>query len=113
MLAERLDAHAGVERVRYPGLPGDRAHAAASRLLRAYGAVISFEVADADRADAICAAVEVIMHATSLGGVETLIERQSRWHAEPSIPEGLLRISVGCEHPEDLWHDLDRALAST
>lgn len=112
VIAERLAVDDSVDRVRYPGLAADPTHATATRLLRDYGAVISFEVADAARADAICAAVEVITHATSLGGVETLIERQSRWHAEPAVPEGLLRISVGCEHPEDLWRDLDRALGA-
>ena len=52
----------------------------------------------------------MLTHATSLGGVESLIERHSRWHAEPAVPESLLRISVGCEHPEDLWNDLEQAL---
>lgn len=112
LLAERLGSRSEVAAIRYPGLAGDPTHATARRLLDAFGAVISFEVDGAVRADAICDAVELITHASSLGGVETLIERQARWHAEPSVPEGLLRISVGCEHPEDLWRDLDRALAA-
>jgi cystathionine gamma-synthase len=52
----------------------------------------------------------VITHATSLGGVETLIERRSRYPSEAHLPPGLLRLSVGCEHMEDLWDDLRRAL---
>jgi cystathionine gamma-synthase len=112
LLAERLREHRGVAGVRYPGLSGDPAHATASRLLESYGAVVSFDVGSAARADSICAAVGVITHASSLGGVETLIERQGRWHAEPAVPAGLLRLSVGCEHPEDLWRDLDGALCA-
>jgi cystathionine gamma-synthase len=111
LLARRLEDRLGVGPVRYPGLPSHPAHRTAARLLDGFGAVISFEVEDARRADAICEAVEVIVHASSLGGVETLIERQARWHAEPSVPDGLLRLSVGCEDPEDLWRDLERAIA--
>jgi cystathionine gamma-synthase len=111
VLAERLRRHPEGSAVRYPGLAGDPANATAARLLRGFGAVVSFEVAGAASADAVCAAVEVITHASSLGGVETVIERQSRWHAEPSVPNGLLRLSVGCEDPEDLWRDLEHALA--
>jgi cystathionine gamma-synthase len=112
LLAGRLDRDPRVGTVRYPGLASHRSHPAASRCLSAFGAVVSFDVGSAERADAICAAVEVITHASSLGGVETLIERQARWHAEPAVPVGLLRLSVGCEDPRDLWRDLDRALGA-
>ena len=110
-LADRLTSHHCVSAVRYPGLASDPAHRSASRLFDGPGAVISFEVDGAAHADAVCAEVEVISHASSLGGVETLIERQARWHAEPAVGEGLLRLSVGCEDPTDLWRDLDRALS--
>lgn len=109
-LASRVRAHPAVLSTRYPGLVEDPAHTVASRLLDGYGTVISFELASAERADRVCARVRVITHASSLGGVETLIERQSRWHAEPRVPEGLLRLSVGCEDPVDLWRDLEQAL---
>lgn len=110
-LAGRLAAHPAVTTVRYPGLASDPAHRAASRLFDGYGAVLSFEVrGGAERADALCAAVRLITHATSLGGVETLIERPARWHHERDVPSGLLRLSAGCEHPEDVWDDLERAL---
>ncbi len=112
LLAGRLQVHPRVGSVRYPGLEGDPAHSTAARLLDGFGALVSFEVGRAERADAICRAVEVIVHASSLGGVETLIERQAAWHADPSVPGGLLRLSVGCEDPEDLWRDLERALAA-
>ncbi|CAN5519766.1 aminotransferase class I/II-fold pyridoxal phosphate-dependent enzyme [soil metagenome] len=111
LLAERLAAHPEVQRVRYPGLPSDPSHEEATRLLDGFGAMLSFEaLGGTARADAICSKVRVLTHATSLGGVESLIERHSRWHAEPAVPEALLRVSVGCEHPEDLWYDLEQAL---
>jgi len=110
VLARRLAEHPGVETVSYPGLEAD----ASARVLRGPGAMISFEVAGgAARADAVCEAVEVVVNAGSLGGVETLIERHARWHDEPSVSPTLLRLSVGCEDPEDLWRDLQGALERT
>ncbi len=62
-------------------------------------------------ADALCASVRVWTYATSLGGVESLLERRRRWPLESTtVPEGLVRLSVGIEALEDLWTDLDRAL---
>ncbi len=95
-LAERLRNHPVATKVLYPGI----------------GAMVSFQVDGVARADAVCEAVQVMVHAGSLGGVESLIERHSRWHREPSVPEDLIRLSVGCEAPEDLWRDLERALDS-
>jgi cystathionine gamma-synthase len=109
-LAVRLRTHPGVTRVRYPGLPDDPGHAVAARQMDGFGAVVSFEVrGGAAAADGVCAAVELLVPATSLGGVETLIERRGRYEGE-SAPPGLLRMSVGQEHVDDLWEDLDRAL---
>jgi len=111
MLAERLVEHPAVARVHYPGLAADRSHAVATRVLDGFGAMVSFEVEGGERvADAVCERVRVIAHASSFGGVETLLERHGRWHSGPGVPAGLLRLSVGCEHPEDLWRDLDAAL---
>ena len=60
---------------------------------------------------AICDASSLIANATSLGGVETTWERRRRWEREShSVPENLIRLSVGCEHIDDLWHDIDTAL---
>lgn len=109
-LARRLRDHPAVTRVRYPGLPEDPGHALASRQMRGFGAVLSFELADAASADATCAALTVIAHATSLGGVESTIERRAQYPGSAHVPDGLLRLSVGCEHVEDLWQDLARAL---
>jgi cystathionine gamma-synthase len=109
-LARRLDEHPAVSRVRYPGLPGDPGHRTAAAQMTGFGAVLAFEVADASTADRICDAVHVIVHATSLGGVETTMERRSKLHGQAHVPPGLLRLSVGCEHIDDLWNDLSAAL---
>jgi cystathionine gamma-synthase len=113
VLAERLLAHASVERVRYPGLPGDPGHERARRQMRGFGAMLSFEVrGGAEAAERVCTAARLIAHATSLGGVETLMERRSRWAGEVEMgtPPSLIRLSVGIEHVEDLWADLEQAL---
>lgn len=113
-LARRLAAHPAVTRVRYPGLPDDPGHELAARLHDGFGAVISFEVAGtAEYAESVCTRVELVTHATSLGGVESLIERRARhsMDAEHGTPPTLLRLSVGIEHVEDLWADLSQALS--
>jgi cystathionine gamma-synthase len=112
ILAERLSNHAAVTRVRYPGLSNDPGHAVASRQMKGYGSVLSFEtIGDAAAAEKVCDSVTLMTHATSLGGVETLIERRRRWVEErPDIPETLIRLAVGIEDVEDLWADLDGAL---
>ena len=109
-LARRLEDHPAVTRVRYPGLPGDPGHRSAAAQMAGFGAMLAFEVADAPAADRICHAVQVIVHATSLGGVETTIERRSKLPGQGHLPPGLLRLSVGCEHIDDLWLDLNTAL---
>jgi cystathionine gamma-synthase len=112
VLAERLAEHPSVTRVRYPGLVSDPSHEVAARVLDGFGAMLSFEVEGGERgADSVCEQVALIVHASSFGGVETLIERHGRWPAGPEVPAGLLRLSVGCEHPDDLWRDLEQALA--
>ena len=94
-LVRRLGARPEVDEVRYPG----------------FGTILSIVLPDAAAADAFVAAVRLCRHATSLGGVETTLERRRRWAGEaPTIPEGLIRISVGIEHIEDLAADLLQAL---
>lgn len=113
-LAQRLAAHPAVARVRYPGLPSDPWHERATRLHKGYGAMVSFEVAGSgDDAEGVCERVSLISHATSLGGVETLIERRARYATDAArgTPAALLRMSVGIEHVDDLWADLSAALA--
>ena len=97
-LVTRLQSHAKITKVRYPG----------------FGAVISFEVdGTAEQAEKVCESSRLITHATSLGGIESLWERRRRWALEsPSVPEQLIRLSVGCEHVEDIWQDIEQALGS-
>jgi len=109
-LARRLDEHPAVSRVRYPGLPSDPGHRTAAAQMTGYGAVLAFEVADAPTADRLCNAVQIIVPATSLGGVESTIERRGKLPGQGHVPPGLLRLSVGCEHIDDLWNDLNSAL---
>jgi cystathionine gamma-synthase len=112
-LARRLEEHPAVTRVRYPGLPSHPGHAVAARDWAGFGAMIAFEIAgDADAAERLCGAVRLITHGTSLGGVESLIERRARHDVDAQFgtPENLLRFSVGIEHVDDLWDDLAQAL---
>jgi cystathionine gamma-synthase len=110
-IAERLVSRPGVSAVRYPGLAEDPGHARAARQMRGFGAMVSFDVeGGAEPAEAVCSAVRILTPGTSLGGVETLIERRARWAGESHLPPGLLRLSVGIEDVEDLWADLDQAI---
>jgi cystathionine gamma-synthase len=97
-LVTQLQAHPKITKVRYPG----------------FGAVISFEVdGTAEQAEKVCESSRLITHATSLGGIESLWERRRRWALEsPSVPEQLIRLSVGCEHVDDIWQDIEQALGS-
>ncbi len=112
LLADRLSGEAAVVRVRYPGLPGDPYHAWASAEMAGPGAMVSFDLADGELADRLVASLRLIVATTSLGGVESTIDRRRRWPGEEGVPAGLLRLSVGLEHPEDLWADLSTALAA-
>lgn len=111
-LATRLSKHPAVQAVRYPGLATDPHHARAASFMKGFGAIISFEVkAGAAEAERVCGASKLIVHATSLGGVETLWERRHRWQGESiHISESLIRLSVGIENVEDLWADIEQAL---
>lgn len=113
-LATRLDAHDGVSRVLFPGLPTDPGHVRATAQMTGYGSVLCIEIAGGeDAAEAVVEALRLWTPATSLGGVESLIERRRRHANEPvSVPANLLRLSVGIENVEDLWADLEQALAT-
>ena len=115
VLAERLDGHPEVYEVRYPGLPTHPQHQRSRDNLGGHGFMLTFRVrGGAARADAFVEALTVCTHATSLGSVETTLERRARYPAERAVvPDDLLRVSVGCEHVEDLWADLQQALAAT
>ncbi len=94
-LAERLRSHPAVETVRYPGL----------------GGLVSFDVAGADAARRVETSTRVIVNATSLGGVTSVMESRRRWEGD-RVPAGLLRLSVGLEDADVLWADLERALGA-
>ncbi len=111
VLAQRLHEHPAVARVRYPGLPDDPWHQRAAEQMSGFGAMLSFELpGGAETAEAVAQGVRVMTHATSLGGVESTIERRAKYANSEHVPAGLLRLSVGIEHVEDLWADLDQAL---
>ena len=98
-LVRRLSLQPSIARVRYPGK----------------GTMISFEtVGSAEDAERVCESLQLIVHATSLGGAETSMERRARYPSERAVgtPDTLIRLSVGLEHVEDIWRDLDRALGS-
>ena len=93
-LAERLRAHPAVELVRYPG----------------FGGLLSFDVDGAETARKVEISLRTIKNATSLGGVESVLESRARWEGT-RVPPGLLRLSVGLEDVDELWADLEQALA--
>jgi cystathionine gamma-synthase len=95
-LVERLSAHAAVGEVRYPG----------------FGGIVSIVLSGGpDAADQLVRSTSLWVHATSLGGVESTFERRRRWSSEPAtIPDALVRLSVGVEDLDDLWSDLAQAL---
>jgi len=92
-----------------PAASGTRSERASTSLVPALRELCS---ADAPTVDRACAAVKIIWNATSLGGVESTMERRSVHPGQEHIPDGLIRMSVGCEDVEDLWADLEQALAA-
>lgn len=107
-LAKRLEKDPRVLKVRYPGLASDPYHERAKSFMKGFGAMISFEVkADIAQIDKMCNSSTLITNATSLGGVESIWERRRRWATEShTIPENLIRFSVGIEAVDDLWSDI-------
>ena len=111
-VATFLSEHPCVERVHYPGLPGDPGHPVASKQMSAAGGMLSFVVPGGrTRAFEVAARLRLFTRATSLGGPESLIEHRASVEGPSTrAPEGLLRVSIGLEHPDDLIADLDQAL---
>jgi cystathionine gamma-synthase len=95
VIAERLRAHPAVELVRYPG----------------FGGLLSFDVADGEKARRVETSLRRIENATSLGGVHSVLESRARWEGD-RVPAGLLRLSVGLEDVDEIWADLEQALAA-
>ena len=108
-LATFLSNHPEVLQVMYPGLESHPGHALAARQMRFFGPVLSFVLKDKATADRFLAKAELITDATSFGAVYTTAERRARW-GHDDIPEGLVRLSAGCEAIEDLIDDIVQAL---
>lgn len=121
MIAERLARDPRVTSVHFPGLAGQDPHGLLGRQMAGPGSVLAFEVAGGfEAAGRVLGAVRLMVSAVSLGATDTLIQHPAglthrcvtdAGRAATGISEGLLRISVGLEDPEDLWADLDQALA--
>ncbi|MEO1241278.1 MAG: aminotransferase class I/II-fold pyridoxal phosphate-dependent enzyme [Pseudomonadota bacterium] len=113
-LAEFLEAHPAVEKVRYPGLKSNPGYEIAARQMSRPGGIVSVEI-KGGQAGALAAAsgLRIFVNATSLGGVESLVEhRASLEGPDTTTPESLLRLSVGLEHIDDLIADFKKALAA-
>jgi cystathionine gamma-lyase len=111
-IARFLAARPEVQKVRYPGLSEDPAYPVASRQMSRYGPVVSFVLAGKEPAERLLSACQLIIQATSFGGIHTTAERRARWGGD-AIPDGFIRLSVGCEDTQDLLDDLAQALMST
>jgi cystathionine gamma-synthase len=109
-LAGWLETQPAVERVRYPGLASHPQHELAAKQLAGFGTIISFDVAGgAETADAVCRNTRLVRHATSLGAVESTMERRAVYSGQEHLPSGLIRLSVGIERCDDIQNDLERA----
>jgi cystathionine gamma-synthase len=113
-LATRLSKDSRISKVRYPGLTTDSYHSLAKSFMKGFGAMISFDVnASVEQVDLMCNSSKLITNATSLGGVESIWERRRRWATESAtVPENLIRFSVGIENVDDLWADIQQALSA-
>ncbi|MFN8179129.1 MAG: cystathionine gamma-synthase [bacterium] len=119
-IAERIARHPAIRRVAYPGLPSHPQHALAKRQMSGFGGIVTFDVGSKDAAHVLLESVRIFALAESLGGVESLISVPAEMthasvpaedRARLGITPGLVRISVGIEDLEDLWADLEQALA--
>jgi cystathionine gamma-synthase len=115
LIASFLSEHPAVERVNYPGLPSHPGHAIAARQMSGFGGMLSIEVrGGAEAAMAVAAKVKLFIRATSLGGIESLIEHRASVEGPGTpTPPNLLRLSIGLEHPDDLIDDLRQALGES
>lgn len=108
-IAEFLSKESAVRAIYYPGLPTHPAHALARSQMRYFGPVVSFELASRDAAERFLKASQLLVEATSFGGIVSSAERRGRWGGD-KVPEGFIRLSAGCEAIEDLLADLRQAL---
>lgn len=108
IIAERLAEHPRVQAVRFPGLPGDPAHALARQQMTRFGFLIGLTLADEATAERFIDGCALLQPATSFGGVHSSAERRARWG--DAVPGGFVRLSVGIEPVEALWQSLAAAL---
>ncbi len=111
-IAEFLENRKEVTAVHYPGLPTHPAHALARNQMRFFGPVVSFELASRKAAENFLQHSQLLVEATSFGGMVSSAERRSRWGTD-NVSEGFIRLSAGCEAVEDLLADLEQALRSS
>jgi cystathionine gamma-lyase len=103
-VADALAARSDVERVRWPGRPGDPAYPVASRQMRRFPGVVSFDLGSAERVARFLTASRLVAAATSFGGLHTSADRRAQWGDD--TPPGFVRLSCGIEDPDDLLADI-------
>ncbi|WMS89251.1 cystathionine gamma-lyase [Pleionea litopenaei] len=109
ILAENLQHHEHVRHVRYPGLPQDPSHQLAKMQQANFGSIVSFDLGSKVRAEQFLSNLNLVMEATSFGGLHSMAERRARWGTD-NVAEGLIRLSLGCEPATLIWQDIEQAL---
>ena len=110
-IAEYLLTSSDVRELRYPGLTSDPSHEIAAQQMQFYGQIVNFVLADRACAERFLKSCNLVIEATSFGGVHTTAERRARWGGD-RVPDGFIRLSVGCEDGQDLIEDLAQALSA-
>ncbi len=108
VIAERLGGHRAVRSVNHPSLPAHPQHDLAVRQMYRFGLLIGIEFAHAQAADAFAGKTGYVIPATSFGGTHTIADRRARWGDQ--VPDGYVRLSVGCEPTEQLWTAIEESL---
>lgn len=110
-IADYLHSHNKVKTIRYPGLPSDPSHQLAKQQMQHFGFIISFDLGSQQQAELFLQNTQLIIEATSFGGMHTMAERRKRWGVD-DVPDGLVRLSVGCEQLQDILADIEQALVN-
>jgi cystathionine gamma-lyase len=111
IIAQYLLSHDKVLSVRYPGLENDPSHQLAKKQMQSFGFIVSFDLGTQQSADTFLQNSHLLFEATSFGGMHTMAERRARWGTDDVSP-GLVRLSVGCEHSDDILADMTQALSA-
>ena len=110
LIADYLLQHDKVKSIRYPGLVDDPSYTIACEQMQHFGFVMSFDLGSIKNAEQFLRNLQLIYEATSFGGMHTMAERRARWETDDNLPEGLIRLSVGCENSKDIIEDISQAL---